>query len=116
MFIVSCFAPPWGTNDSHENAVLGGGSRSVATLMTATSSIFIGGGEPEKVMRYFYDNASFGSHDKPLLVCRGLLTTGEKPTMNSEYEFIVATPAIFSGVGAPNGRKNNFHEGGPKWP
>ena len=41
------------------------------------------------------ENASFGSHDKPLLVCRGLLTTHEKPTMNSEYEFIVATPAIF---------------------
>jgi hypothetical protein len=43
----------------------------------------------------FYKNASFGSHDKPLLGCRGLLTTYEKPTMNSEYEFIVATPAIF---------------------
>jgi hypothetical protein len=31
----------------------------------------------------FYENASFGSHDKPLLVCRGLLTKYEKPTMNS---------------------------------
>ena len=46
-----------------------------------------------------YKNASFGSHDKPLLVCRGLLTTYEKPTMNSEYEFIVATPAISIGSG-----------------
>jgi len=42
-----------------------------------------------------HENPSFGSHDKPLLVCRGLLTTYEKPTMNSECEFIVATPAIF---------------------
>jgi hypothetical protein len=41
------------------------------------------------------ENASIGSHDKPLLVCRGLLTTYEKPTMNSEYEFIVATSASF---------------------
>ena len=43
----------------------------------------------------FYENASLGSQDKPLWGCRGLLTTYEKPTMNSEYEFIVATPAIF---------------------
>jgi len=46
-------------------------------------------------MGHFYEGASFGSHDKPLLVCRGLLATSEKPTMNSEFEFIVATPAIF---------------------
>jgi hypothetical protein len=45
--------------------------------------------------KVFYENASFGSHDKLLLVCRGLLTAYEKPTMNSKYEFIVATPAIF---------------------
>jgi hypothetical protein len=44
---------------------------------------------------FFCGNASFGSHDKPLLVCRELLTTYKKPTTNSEYEFIVATPAVF---------------------
>ncbi len=48
-------------------------------------------------MNGFHENASSGSHDKPLLVCRGLVTTFEKPTMNSEYEFIVATPTIFMG-------------------
>ncbi|HVN78522.1 MAG TPA: hypothetical protein VMW38_05950 [Terriglobia bacterium] len=57
--------------------------------------IFIRGGELEKVMRHFYENASFGSHDKLLLVCRRLLIASEKPPMNSKYEFIVATPAIF---------------------
>jgi hypothetical protein len=46
-------------------------------------------------MKGFHENASFGSHDKQLLVCRGLLTTDEKPTMNSKHEFIVATPGIF---------------------
>jgi hypothetical protein len=50
----------------------------------------------------FYENASFGSHDKLLLVCRGLLTTYEKPTMNSKYEFIVATPVILvRSMGSP---------------
>jgi hypothetical protein len=44
---------------------------------------------------FFYENASFDSHDNLLLVCRGLLTTNEKPTTNSQYEFIVATPVIF---------------------
>jgi hypothetical protein len=50
-------------------------------------------------MANFHKNASLGSHDKPLLVCRGLLATYEKPTMNSEYEFIVATSALFFGGG-----------------
>jgi hypothetical protein len=50
-------------------------------------------------MKNFREDASFGSHDKPLLVCRGLLTTYEKPTMNSKYEFIVATPAILIRAG-----------------
>jgi hypothetical protein len=40
----------------YENAVLGGGSRSVTTLMAATSSIFIGSGELGKVMGHFREN------------------------------------------------------------
>jgi hypothetical protein len=56
--------------------------------------IFIRRGDLKKVMGHFHENSSFGSHDKPLLVCRGLLITYGKPTMNSEEEFIVATPAI----------------------
>jgi len=30
---------------------------------------------PPSGMNGFHENASFGSHDKPLLVCRGHLTT-----------------------------------------
>jgi hypothetical protein len=58
-------------------------------------TILIRGGELETVIAHLYENASFGSHDKLLLVCRGLLSTYQKVTMNSNYEFIVATAAIF---------------------
>jgi hypothetical protein len=43
-------------------------------------------------------------------VCRGLLTTYEKPTMNSEYEFIVATPGIFISGGELEKVMGHFNE------
>jgi len=58
----------------------------------------------------FHENASFGSHDKPLLVCHGLLTTYEKPTMNSYFEFIVATADSLIGSDTPTGRMNHFYD------
>jgi len=90
----------------HENAVLMWEQRSCARPFIThanrhseigshtppKTAVFIGGGAPNWSMANSYENASFGSHDKPRLVCRGFLTTYEKPTMNSEYEFIVATP------------------------
>jgi len=45
-----------------------------------------------------------------LLVCRGLLTGYEKPTMNSNYEFIVATPAIFNPSGEHERRITPAHD------
>jgi hypothetical protein len=58
----------------------------------------------------FHENAGLGSHDKLRLVCRGFLTTYEKPTTNSEDEFIVATPAIFIRGGEPEKVMGDFHE------
>ncbi|HVN80081.1 MAG TPA: hypothetical protein VMW38_13875, partial [Terriglobia bacterium] len=57
--------------------------------------IFMLRGAPPRGMKGFHENPSFGSHDKLLLVCRGLLSTCEKPTRNSEHEFLVATHAVF---------------------
>ena len=78
--------------------------------LNSKQTFLIGYGEAENVMVHFCENASFGSHDKPLLVCRGLLTTYEKPTMNSEYEFIVATPAVFIDRGGLEKFMRPFHE------
>jgi len=36
------------------------------------TAIFIRRGDLKKVMGHSYENAGFGSHDKSLLVCRGL--------------------------------------------
>jgi hypothetical protein len=66
------------------------------------------------VMGHFNGSSGFGSHDKTLWVCRGLLTTYEKPTMNSEYEFIVATPAIFIGGGDLKKVMGHSYENGLK--
>jgi hypothetical protein len=58
----------------HENAVLGGGSRSVATLMAATSSIFIRGGKLEEGHAAPVSKYGFGSQIRRLLIlidCRG---------------------------------------------
>ena len=53
---------------------------------------------------------SSGSHDKPLLACRGLLNRYEKPTMTSEFEFIVATPASLICVGELEKVMGHFHD------
>jgi hypothetical protein len=73
----------------------------VSTSNTSPKDVFV---------RTFHEHASLGSLDKPLLVCRGLLATCGKPTMNSEYKFIVATPAIFIGGGAPDWSMANLYE------
>jgi len=63
-----------------------------------------------EIERTFLKNVSLSSHDKLLLVCRGLSNTYEKPTMNSNYEFIVATPVIFNRDSELEKMMGHFHE------
>jgi hypothetical protein len=60
------------------------------------SRVFIHRGEVGNVMANSCEKAGFGSHDKPLMICRGPLITHEKPTIDSRNASIVATPAVFT--------------------
>jgi hypothetical protein len=71
------------------------------------SSIFIGGGKLEKIMAHSYDNVSHGSRGHCALDSnRGSFDPFEKPTIDSGYESIVATDAMFRGLCYPEGSAN----------
>lgn len=59
-------------------------------------TLFIGGGELEKIMGHSCENAGLGSHGYCALgINREFIGPPEKPTIDSRNESIVATNAFF---------------------